>query len=274
LAATGMMPSPLAQRALGRLANWTYRRAAALTVVTPGFKTNLIAKGVPAEKIHVIPNWADEDIYRPLPRDEDLAAEHGLAGRFNVIYGGNLGAAQAMSSVLSAATLLQDLPPVQFVLIGDGLEEASLRQAARERGLENVRFIGRQPAEQMPYFFALADGLLVHLKRDPLFEITIPSKTVAYLACGRPILMAVTGDAAEIVRSADAGLACPPEDPAALAQAVRNLYAMSPAQRDAMGQAGRRAFLANYTRSVLMNRYEALFGEVVGQRNKHLGGTK
>jgi colanic acid biosynthesis glycosyl transferase WcaI len=274
LAATGMMPSARGARWLLRLAQFIYNQAAAITVSSPGFKRNLINKGVPAEKIHIMPNWADEDIYRPLPREEGLAVEHGLAGRFNVIFGGNLGAAQALSNVLSAAALLQDLPSVQFVLIGDGLEEASLRQAARERGLENVHFIGRQPAEQMPYFFALADGLLVHLKRDPLFEITIPSKTVAYLACGRPILMAVTGDAAEIVRSAGAGLACPPEDPAALAQAVRNLYAMSPAQRDAMGQAGRRAFLANYTRSVLMNRYEALFGEVVGQRKNNLGGTK
>jgi len=271
LAVTGMMPPAWAVPWISRLAQFIYRHAAAITVISPGFKRNLINKGVPAEKIHVIPNWADEEIYRPVPRDETLAAEHGLAERFNVIYGGNLGAAQALDNVLEAAALLRDLPGVQFVLIGDGVDEVRLREIAQERGLDNVRFIARQPAERMPYFFALADALLVHLKRDPLFEITIPSKTIAYLACGRPILSCVAGDAAEVVQSAGAGLVCPPEDPAALAQAVRDLYAMSADQREAMGHSGRHAFLANYTRAVLVDRYEALLRDVAEKGRNYKG---
>src|SRR6185436_8154337 len=101
-----------------------------------------------------------------------------------------------------------------------GMNAAELRQQAAARGLDNLRFIGRLPAERMPHFFALADALLVHLKRDPLFEITIPSKTLAYLACGRPIIAAVAGDAADIVRDAGAGLVCAPSDPPALARAI------------------------------------------------------
>jgi len=271
LAVTGMMPPAWAVPWISRLAQFIYRHAAAITVISPGFKRNLINKGVPAEKIHVIPNWADEEIYRPVPRDETLAAEHGLAERFNVIYGGNLGAAQALDNVLEAAALLRDLPGVQFVLIGDGVDEVRLREIAQERGLDNVRFIARQPAERMPYFFALADALLVHLKRDPLFEITIPSKTIAYLACGRPILSCVAGDAAEVVQSAGAGLVCPPEDPTALAQAVRDLYAMSADQREAMGHSGRHAFLANYTRAVLVDRYEALLRDVAEKGRNYKG---
>jgi colanic acid biosynthesis glycosyl transferase WcaI len=272
LAATGMMPPAWAMPWISRLAQFIYRHAAAVAVISPGFRRNLISKGVPAEKIHVIPNWADEEIYRPVPRDETLAAEHDLAGRFNVMYGGNLGAAQALDNVLEAAALLRDLPEVQFVLIGDGVDEVRLCEVAQERGLDNVRFIGRQPAERMPYFFALADALLVHLKRDPLFEITIPSKTIAYLACGRPILSCVAGDAAEVVQSAGAGLVCPPEDPAALAQAVRDLYVMPAEQREAMGQSGRRAFLANYTRAVLVDRYETLLREVARSNRKESQG--
>jgi glycosyltransferase involved in cell wall biosynthesis len=271
LAATGMVLPAWAVPWISRLAQFIYRHAAAIAVISPGFKRNLISKGVPAEKIHVIPNWADEEIYRPVPRDETLAAEHGLAGRFNVMYGGNLGAAQAMDNVLEAAVRLRDLPKVQFVLIGDGVDEVRLCEIAQERGLDNVRFIGRQPAERMPYFFALADALLVHLKRDPLFEITIPSKTIAYLACGRPILSCVAGDAAEVVQSAGAGLVCPPEDPAALAQAVRDLYAMSADQREAMGHSGRHAFLANYTRAVLVDRYEALLRDVAEKGRNYKG---
>jgi glycosyltransferase involved in cell wall biosynthesis len=186
-----------------------------------------------------------------------------------VIYGGTLGAAQAMENVLTAANQLRDLPDLQFVLIGDGVDAATLRCRAAEEELDNVRFIGRQPAKQMPHFFALADVLLIHLKRNPLFEITIPGKTIAYLACGRPILGAIAGNAADVVRDAKAGLVSPPEDPIALAQAVRELYEMSAEKREAMGQAGRRAFLENYTRRVLVDRYETLFYEVARQH-----GTK
>jgi glycosyltransferase involved in cell wall biosynthesis len=269
LAATGMFRLAVAASWMNRLAQFVYRRAAAITVISPGFKRNLIAKGVPAEKIHVIPNWADEELYRPVARDENLAFESGLANRFNIMFAGNIGAAQALETVLEAAELLRDLPRAQFVLIGDGVSVKTLRQATQERGLSNVRWIDRQPAERMSHWFALADVMLVHLKRDPLFEITIPSKTMAYLACGRPILCAVAGDTADLVRSVGAGITCAPQDPAALAQAVRDLYAMSCEQREAMGEAGRRAFLENYTQAVLVNRYEALFKDVVARAQKH-----
>lgn len=268
VAATGMVSARMAINWLAKLAQFVYRRAAAITVISPGFKRNLVAKGVPSEKIHVVPNWANEEVYRPVSPEPALADQYGLAGRFNIIYGGNLGAAQAMDNVLAAAALLRDLPEIQFVLIGDGVAEAALRQQATERGLSNVRFIGRQPPERMPSFFALADVLLVHLRRDPLFEITIPGKTIAYLACGRPILCVVAGDAADVVRDAGAGVTCPPQDPAALAQAVRDLHAMAAEQREAMGQAGRRAFLANYTRAVLVGRYEELLTRIAGQHQR------
>ena len=210
LVATGMVRSKTMLAMLGRLARFIYARAAAITVISPGFKCNLIAKGVPADKIHVIPNWADEALYRPMPPESTLAAEHGLAGQFNVVYAGNMGFAQALDTVIEAAQQLSDLPEVQFVFIGDGVDEARLRQMVAQRQVSNVRFLGRQPEERMLHFFALADLLLVHLKRDPLFEITIPSKTLAYMACSRPILMAVAGDAAGVVRDAGAGLTLRP----------------------------------------------------------------
>lgn len=268
LSATGMLTSRRAARLVSQLANFVYRRAAAITVISPGFKDNLIGKGVPADKIHVIPNWADEEIYRPVPRDSALAAEHGMDGKFNIVYGGNLGAAQAMQNVLESAALLREYPQIQFVFVGDGVDAAPLEKAAHDRRLDNIRFIKRQPENKMPHFFALADALLVHLKRDPLFEMTIPSKTIAYLACGRPILCTVPGDAADVVLRAHAGVSCPPQNPEALAQAVLDLYAMPPEARDAMGAAGRREFLENYTRSGLINSYEALF-TVIAQKQNH-----
>lgn len=279
LLATGMMRSQLGLAAIGRLARFAYNRATAITVISPGFKRNLIGKGVPEKKIHVIPNWADEDLYRPVPPDSALAAKHGLAGKFNVVYAGNIGLAQGLDTAVEAAKQLGDLPRVQFVLVGDGVDEPRLRAMSVREGVRNVRFLGRQPPESMSSFLALADAALVHLKRDPLFEMTIPSKTLAYMACARPILMAVAGDAADVVREAGAGLTCAPEEPKALAEAVRALYEMPIAARERMGNAGREAFLRCYTRRALVDQYEDLFRQVVRshscrRRNPSVGGGR
>ncbi len=263
--ATGMVRNPSLLKLMGRLERFVYRRAGAIAVISPGFKKNLVGKGVVPDKVHVIPHWAEESLYRPVPPDDELARDFGMTGRFNVVFAGQLGLAQGLDVVLDTAEKLSDLADVQFVLIGDGTDADRLRRRAEEKGLGNVRFFGRQPAERMAYFFALADILLVHLKRDPLFEITIPGKTIAYLACGRPILCAVAGDAAEVVRDSGAGLVCRPEDPVALAQAVRDLYMMPGEQRETMGQAGRRGFLANYTRALSVDRYEKLLTQVAQQ---------
>ena len=228
----------------------------------------LADKGVPADKVHFIPHWADESLYAPRAPDEQLALEYGLSGRFNVMFAGYLGLAQALDVVLEAARALGDLPAVQFVIVGDGVDAARLRQDAQVRGLKNVLFVGHQPAAMMPKLFAHAAALLVHLRSHPLFRITIPSKMMAYMACGRPILMAVEGDAAELISEAGGGIACPSEDPGRLADAVRRLFGMSPSEREAMGAAGREWFVKHYSRAVLLDRYETLLRKISGGRSE------
>lgn len=264
LASTGMVSSKSAIKIVGIVANWIYRAAKRIVVISEGFKQNLVTKGVSQEKIEVVANWADETIFRPLERDAAFAAECGMDGKFNVVFGGNLGAAQAMYAVLDAAHLLLDQPEVQFVLIGDGIELGALQAYAKTKNLANVRFLGRQAIERMPHYFAQAEVLLVHLKRDPLFSITIPSKLSAYLACGRPVLCAADGEAASVVQDAGAGLACPPEDPVALANAIRQLHAMPRDARDAMGKAGRAAYETRLSQRASRKRYLELFRDVSG----------
>jgi len=260
--ATGMVRSRRVLDNLGRLERFVYRRAAAIAVISPGFKANLAGKGVPPEKVHVIPHWADESLYRPVPPDPRLAENLGMGGCFNVVFAGQLGLAQGLDVVLDAADEVSDLPDVQFVLVGDGTDADRLRQAAGQRGLKNVRFLGRQPAERMPHIFAVSDVLLAHLRDEPLFRITIPSKTIAYMACGRPVLMAVEGDAADLIRAAAAGVTCRAGSGKELAGAVRRLRAMPRTVLEDMGRAGRAAFLASYSRSVLLDRYEAILSEL------------
>ena len=186
--------------------------------------------------------------FAPWRCDPELGEREGLSGRFNVIYGGNVGAAQGLGVALDAAKLLRESPQVQFVIIGDGVEREALETRASEQGLDNVRFLGSRPPDQMARYFAFADVLFLHLAQDPAYEITIPSKTYAYLASGRPILAAAHGDVAALVRETGAGVVCSPADPVALAAAIRGLLALPEEQRDVMGQLGRNAFLASFTR--------------------------
>lgn len=214
-----------------------YRSADVITVLSPGFKRLLAERGVESDKIHIVYNWTQDDLFRPVPRDASLAQALGLAGRFNVIYAGNLGSFQALETLLRAAERLRDYPEIQIVLAGTGQKESELRSAAQ--GLRNVLFLGGRPMTEMPPIHALADVLLVHLKDLDFFASTVPSKTQVALASGRPVLMGVRGDAADIITEAGAGLTCEPENDAAMAAQILELYHMKAEAREEMGANGR-----------------------------------
>jgi len=268
IAATGMMSNPMLLRGLGALERFVYRRAAAIGVISPGYKQNLIGKGVNPEKISVFSDWADGGIYRPVPPDETLAKSTGMFGRFNVIFGGNMGTAQALGTVIETAQRLAQHPEIQFVFAGEGIDRPRLEAQVSAKGLSNVIFLGRQPVEQMPHLYALSDVLLAHYRKDPLFEICVPGKLAAYLGCRKPILMASEGDSANLINATKGGLTCPAEDPEAMADAVLKLYNMSTVQRSKLGQAGRQAFLEQYSRDVLIQRHEELLMKVAQEKNK------
>jgi len=262
LRATGFVSNERILNLVGWFAGWTYRRAAAIRVITPGFRANLIDKGVPSSRIHMIPVWANTDLVQPLKPDPDLARQLGLDGHFNVMYAGSLGPAQDLDTVLDAADLLRDMPDIQFVFVGDGIELPRLIEIVKSRQLNSVSFLGHYPVQAMSGLYALADVLLLHLRDDPLFRITIPSKTYAYLASGKPVLAAVEGDAAEVVRSTGAGLPCPPSNPRMLADTVRRFYAMPPAERDRMGQNGRSAVYQSNDREYLVGQIAEMLDAV------------
>jgi len=268
LHATGMVNNPHILNILDKLGLFIYKKASALTVISPGFKRNLVSKGVPEEKISVFLNWGYEGLYNLEEPDRGLAEEVGMNNRFNILYAGNMGPAQGLHNVIEAASLLTDIPEIQFVFMGRGMDRMNLEKEVKVRKLSNVRFLERRPMSQMPSFYALADVLLVHLIDDPLFEVTIPGKTQSYLASGKPILMSVKGDAADLVLKAGAGLVVQPSSPEDLARAVRKLYNMSSAGRKAMGVAGRNYYLKNLSSDVLIDRYEQLFQGLVKSNRK------
>jgi colanic acid biosynthesis glycosyl transferase WcaI len=263
LSATGMLTKPWILGLVDRFARWVYRRTSMIRVISPGMREHLIEKGVPADRLRVIPNWIDTETYRPVPADNALAEELGLAGRFNVMFAGNIGFAQNLETVIEAAELLRDMPDVQFVLVGDGADLQHLKELAEQKNVANVKFLGRYPSESMSQLYALADVLLVHLRDEPLFRITVPHKIYAYMASGKPILAAMTGDAANEVLHANAGLACPSGDPPALADTVRRLRNLSLEERNDLGDNGHHAACTRYQRDRIVEQIEDMFRQVV-----------
>lgn len=243
LVSTGMVNSRPALWAIAQGCGAIYAAAAHVTVLSPGYKSALVARGVPAHKVSVIYNWCDEEAFRPTVPDATVARTFGMEGRFNVVFAGNVGPAQALHTVLSAAPqVARECPRVQFVLVGGGIEWEPLKQKAAAARLDNVRFLERMAPEKANDVLMLADVVLVHLKDNPLFQITIPSKTQAYLAAGRPILMAVRGDAADLVERAKAGVTCIPESAEDLTREVIRLESLPPTERARLGENGRRYY--------------------------------
>ncbi len=253
-----MMRSSFLNRLLGYYCLWVYRTAAHIVVQSPGFKKTLEYRGVAGDKISVIYNWCDESAIRPIAADMRLSKELNMAEKFNIVFAGNMGKAQGLDIVIKAAGLLQDLRDIQFVLIGDGTEVCRLKEEVNACSITNVIFLARRPMATISSVLNLADVLLVHLVNDTLFRITIPSKTQAYMRMGQPILMGVAGDAAEIIKRFNAGICFNPSDHKSLADAVRQLYAMSPDEREIMGRNGSIGYEREMSLDVGVTKMEAI----------------
>lgn len=220
----GAMRQSFAVRMLEKLELFLYRRASLVVSVTESFKTDLVKRGISEDKILIVRNGVDLSRFRPLEPTAEARAEFGVGDRFVVAYLGTHGMAHALENVLDAAERLSDQTEICFLLVGDGAAKASLVAAARKRGLDNVLFVDSIPKQRMPALWSVCDLALVHLKNDPVFADVIPSKIFEAFGMGKAIVIAQPrGEAVDIVERSDAGIWVPPEDPGALADAIRSL---------------------------------------------------
>lgn len=244
LKSTGMVSDPRILKCVDICCKVTYRLASHIVVLSDGFKQLLISRGVSPEKISVIYNWADERYIKPLPYDKVLAESLGFTDKFNIVFAGNFGKAQNLFCVLETAKLLKSqYPSIRFVMVGTGVDEAELKKYATDNNLANVVFLPRRPINEIQAILSIADILLLHLKDDPLFEITVPSKTQANLCVGRPILAVCRGDACRLIENANAGMSCEPGKPAVMAQKIIQFYQMLPEERERLGNNGSRFYM-------------------------------
>ncbi len=258
LRATGMVRNERALSLVGKLCRWVYRHVDRIVVLSPGFMRLLTERGVPEQKIDVIFNWCNEAaLSAPVGT---VPEEFSDESHFTILFAGNMGKAQAMDEVLRAAgLLLERAPEVRFVLLGGGVEVERLKRVALDSNLGNVRFIKQVPMEQVGGLLAASDALLVHLKKDPLFEITIPSKTQAYMSVGKPILMAVDGDAAHLITASGCGVTAESGNAESIAMAALKLARSSSSELRAMGAAGRDYYMRNLSLSVGVAQFSSIF---------------
>jgi colanic acid biosynthesis glycosyl transferase WcaI len=266
---SGMLNSPalkkLVHGVVGSWCKFLYRRHKKISVLSPGFRRMLLQRGVPDEKIVVSYNWADESKFFRVPMQPSLLRELDIEGRFNVLYAGNIGPLQSIETVIRAAHLLRDHPTLQILIFGTGPSEQAVKDLARELNVSNVRFMGSRPVAEMNAINSAVDCLLVLLRDVPFLHSTIPSKTQVVLACGKPVLIGVKGDASDLVREADAGIVFEPEDPQALAEAMRRMAALSKDELEAMGTRGRAYYESKLSFAIGAKINDGIFQQVLAQ---------
>ena len=265
LRAAGALNDGWALSAAGWFTRRMHRAMNGLLIQSPTFAPILESQGVSPAKITYLPNWA-EDYFRPIAVPPTAPERQELPRGFVVLFAGNIGVSQGLDVLLGAAEQLRELPDLHWVVLGEGRQAAWLRNQIAERGLRNVHVLGQRSSESMPTWFALADALLVTLKPEPVYALTIPSKIQAYMACGRPILASLDGIGAREVEVSGAGLTSAAGDADALAAATKRLYSLSPQERQEMGMRARAHYDRNFDREMLIERLEGVLQNAVSDR--------
>lgn len=235
-------------KVLGHLVSWIYKRADLILIQSPTFESNLKEFGYKGP-YHVVPNWAPD-----LDFDNAKIPDWITTGqdKFKVTFAGNVGKAQAIDTVIDAAKILSSKENIHFYIVGDGSELERIEKLAIENKLMNVSFFGRKPLQDMPGLFKASDALLVSLKKDPIFEKTIPSKIQAYMAAGKPLIASLDGVGAEVIRHSKCGFVAAAEDAQDLADGIYALSVMPTQTREQLGINAKSYFYANYRKDTII----------------------
>lgn len=228
-----------------------YQKAHFVIVVTQGFYDRLIERGIRANKLLIIPNGANVELFTFKPSGrERIRNELGMHGKFLVIYAGILGLAQGLEVIIEAARLLHENPHIHFLIIGEGPKKAELMSLAASYSLQNLTFLPEKPWEQIPDYLSASDLAVIPLKKADIFKGTLPSKLFDAWSCERPVVISIDGEARNLVEGVGGGIYCPPEEAKKLAEAIVHLMENQD-ERNLMGKQGRKYTLENRSRTAL-----------------------
>jgi glycosyltransferase involved in cell wall biosynthesis len=228
-------------------------------VNSPGYIAHVRDLG--AKRVEFVPNGADAGMFDPAKDGARFRSSHSLEDKFVVLYAGAHGMSNDLGVVLDAAQLMRDTPQIHIVLLGDGKEKANLQARAADLNLQNLSFIASVPKSEMADALAGADACLAILKPIEWYKTTYPNKVFDYMAAGRPIVLAIDGVVREVVDAAGCGVFAEPGKPAALADAIRQLFA-DPEKSRAMGLAGRVYVEEHFDRAELADKLAGILEEM------------
>lgn len=238
-----------------RMVKYIYNNSDKILISSKGFKESILTKGNYEEKLVYFPNWAEDSI---LNGNSDYVIPE-LPNGFKVLFAGNIGVAQDVDSIIKAALILKEKLDIHFIFVGDGRSKKQLEDFVYENKLNNtVHFLGRFPIDAMKTFFTKSDVLLVSLKDELIFNLTVPAKLQAYLCTQKPILGMLNGEGASLINEANCGFSVNAGDSNGLAKQIIRLYEMDKQEQDILGQNGFKYFEENFTMTKCINNLESI----------------
>lgn len=254
---TGIIP-----KILNPLVKFIYTNSDKILVSSRGFINSIVEKGINENKVVFFPQWA-ETIFKPIKYGSYLLGAV-PKNSFKIMFAGNIGEAQDFPSILETARILKDKINIQWVILGGGRKEEWVKSKIREYKLEKTfHLLGSFPLEMMPAYYSQADCMLFSLKKEYIFSITIPAKVQTYLACAKPIIAMIDGEAAKLIVDAKAGLSCPSESPELLAKNIEYLSLLSEAELSKLGDNALLHYKKEFERSMLMDKMENIFYRMI-----------
>jgi glycosyltransferase involved in cell wall biosynthesis len=250
----GVMKEGFITKILEKMELFFYRKSKKLIMVTQSFKDNVINRGISEDKVHVITNGFNQDLFYPKEKNQELTNKYNIQDKFVISYVGAHGISQNLRTILEVAKKLRVYKNIEFVFVGEGAEKDKLKQIVREEELTNVQFIDAQPKEAIPEFYNSSDLCLIPLKNIELFKTFIPSKMFEIMACGVPIVASLEGEAAQILEDSKAALVVQPDDPDEIAAAIQELI-NDKEKYNHMKANGPKFVEKNYSRNKLAERY-------------------
>ena len=236
-----------------------YSKADLITITSESFRSyfeNVLK--LPAEKYGLVywPQYA-EDTYQAIGRKDN--------GVYDLLFAGNIGPASNVEMIVETARLLQDDKKIFFHIVGDGMNRPQCEQLAASYGLDNIRFYGSHPVDEMPPYYELADALMITMVDNPVINYTLPGKMQSYLASGKPIAGSINGETQRVIKEAGCGICVPAEDAAGFAAAIREL-ASDPDDRLQRGANGRTYYQTHFDKNRLLDQLEDIFAKTIAEK--------
>ncbi|WBB46648.1 glycosyltransferase family 4 protein [Verrucosispora sp. WMMA2044] len=251
---------------IGELMRTAYRTADVIVTISPVMAEQVVARGADPDRVRVVLNWTDDSLFRPVPVTPEARSVLGHRGRCTVMFAGNLGLLQGLDTAVRAAAAVRER--MDLVLVGSGADEDQIRRLAVESGADNVRFVGRRPANEMAALYAAADFQLICLRDLPELRGATPSKLQAAMACGVPVIASVAGDAAALIQSSGGGLVSRPGDWRALAARFAEAAALPRQRRDEMGRQARQVYQDRMSLRVGVDQFEDILAKLNTRRGR------